>query len=531
MKLQNLNIAGWGAAVAMLFTSCTKDLDLKPTNDVTSEVVYSTPMGYKQSLAKIYGSMALTGNTGPAGASDVFYPGYDEGQNADFFRTFWNAQELTTDEAVTAWGDPGVPDFHNLSYSPANLFLHGVYYKAIYQITIINEFLRQSTDAKLAERGIAGADAEKIRAYRPEVRFLRAFDNWVLMDLFGNPPFVTDANVVGGPNPEQIKRADLFTFIETELLDIENSLPAPRTNEYGRADKAAAWALLARIYLNAEVYSGAPKWTQAATYAKKVIDAGYTLMPNYRNLMLADNNLDNPEFIFTINYDRIRTQTYGGTTFLINGAIGGDMVSSNYGTTDAWSGHRTTKALVNKFSDPSGATDKRAQFFSNGQNLEINNISSFKDGYAITKFRNVNKAGQVSTLNAFSDVDMPLFRLAEMYLVYAEAVKRGGTGDLTLAVTYMNKLRERAYGNISGNIVQGDLSLDFILDERARELYWEGHRRTDLVRFGRFTEGTYNWPWKGGVPSGTGVSATKKLFPIPSADMNANRNLVQNPGY
>ena len=161
----------------------------------------------------------------------------------------------TTDEAVTAWGDPGVPDFHNLSYSPANLFLHGVYYKAIYQITIINEFLRQSTDAKLAERGIAGADAEKIRAYRPEVRFLRAFDNWVLMDLFGNPPFVTDANVVGGQNPEQIKRADLFTFIETELLDIENSLPAPRTNEYGRADKAAAWALLARIYLNAEVYS------------------------------------------------------------------------------------------------------------------------------------------------------------------------------------------------------------------------------------------------------------------------------------
>lgn len=531
MKSIQFNITGWSAAVLLLFSSCTKDLDLTPTNDVTSEVVYSTPAGYKQSLAKIYGTMALTGNTGPAGASDVFYPGYDEGQNADFFRTFWNAQELTTDEAITAWGDPGVPDFHNMSYSPANLFLHGVYYKAIYQITISNEFLRQSTDEKLAERGISGADADAIRGYRNEVRFLRAFDNWLLMDLFGNPPFVTEANVVGGPNPEQIQRAELFSYVESELLEIESALPAAKSNEYGRADQAAAWSLLARLYLNAEVYTGTAKWTEAATYAKKVIDAGYSLMPDYRHLMLADNNVDNPEFILTINYDRIRTQTYGGTTFLMNGAIGGDMVSSNYGTTDAWSGHRTTKAFVNKFDDPSGNTDKRAQFFTAGQNLEIASVSSFRDGYAVTKFRSTTKTGAVSTLNLFSDIDMPIFRLAEMYLIYAEAVKRGGTGDVNLAVTYINNLRTRAYGNANGNIVAAELTLDFILDERARELYWEGHRRTDLIRYGRFTESTYLWPWKGGIASGTGVAAYKKLFPIPSADMNSNTNLVQNPGY
>jgi len=531
MKSIKYQIAGWCALLALTITSCTKDLDLTPTNDVTADVVYSTPQGFKQSLAKIYGTMALTGNSGPAGASDVFYPGYDEGQNADFFRTFWNAQELTTDEAITAWGDPGLPDFHALNYSPANLFLHGVYYKAVYQISIVNEFLRQATDARLADKGIGGADAETIKGYRNEVRFLRALDNWVLMDLFGNPPSIREENVVGAPNPSQIQRADLFKYIEAELLEIQTKLPAARTNEYGRADQAAAWSLLARLYLNAKVYTGVEKNTEAALYAKKVIDAGYILLPNYRHLMLADNNIGNTEFILTINYDRIRTQNFGGTTFLMNGAIGGDMVSSNYGTTDAWSGHRTTKAFVNKFADPTGATDKRAQFFMAGQNLEIASVSAFRDGYAVTKYRSVTKTGAVSTLNLFSDIDMPIFRLGEMYLIYAEAVKRGGTGDINLAVTYINKLRERAYGSTGGNIVATDLTLDFILDERARELYWEGHRRTDLIRYDRFVESTYLWPWKGGNINGTSVASYRKLFPLPSADMNSNRNLVQNPGY
>ncbi len=246
---------------------------------------------------------------------------------------------------------------------------------------------------------------------------------------------------------------------------------------------------------------------------------------------MADNHLNNPEFIWTINYDGAKTQGFGGTTFLIKGGIGGDMVSSASGINEGWSGHRSTKAFVNKFADPTGATDRRAQFFTGGQHLEIDTVSSFRDGYAVTKYRNVTRTGAASVNTQFSDVDVPVFRLAEMYLIYAEAFKRGGTADANLALTYLNRLRERAYGNTSGNIVASDITLDYILDERARELYWEGHRRTDLVRFKRFTEGTYLWPWKGGVASGTGVSSTRKLYPIPSADMNANRNLVQNPGY
>lgn len=517
--------------VAIALVSCDKNLDLFPTNDVTPEVVYSTPLGYKQSLTKIYGTMALTGNSGPAGAPDVYYPGSDEGQNADFYRTFWNAQELSTDEAVTAWGDPGLPDFHALNTAPSNLFLHGVYYKSMYQVAIINEFIRQSTDEKLSSRGISGADADEIRQYRPEVRFLRALDYWVMMDLFGNPPFATEADLVGGANPRQIQRAELFDYIESELLDIESQLKAPRTNEYGRADQAAAWALLARLYLNAEVYSGTPKWTEAATYAKKVIDAGYTLMSNHRHLLLADNNVNNTEFIFTINYDGLRTQGFGGTTFLIKGGIGSTMTAADYGVNEGWGGHRTTKALVNKFADPTGATDKRAQFFNNGHTLDITSIATFSSGWAVTRYQNLKRDGSNGSSISFSDVDVPLFRLAEMYLIYAEAVKRGGTGDANLALTYINNLRQRAYGNTSGNISAGDLTVDFILDERARELYWEGHRRTDLIRYNKFTTADYLWPWKGGVASGTGVAAYKSLYPLPSADLNANRNLVQNPGY
>jgi hypothetical protein len=529
MKKYIFKISALVLVVVGLLPSCTKKLDLYPQNDVTSEVVYATPAGYLQSLAKIYGSMALTGNSGPAGAPDVYFPGSDEGQNSDFFRMFWKAQELSTDEAVVSWGDPGIQDFHKMNWTPANQFLAGVYYKSTYQITLVNEFLRQSEDGKLSTRGITGTDAENIRKYRSEVRFLRAYQYWVLMDLFGAPPFATEDFQIGGANPPQITRTALFDYIESELKAIEATLPAPRSNEYGRADQAAAWALLARLYLNAEVYTGTPKYTEAVTYSKKVIDAGYSLIPNYKNLMLADNNLNNDEFIFTINYDGAKTQGYGGTTFLVHASIGGGMSAAPFGVNGGWSGIRTTKAFVQKFPDN---TDTRTQFYQAGQSLDIASLTTFTDGYAITKYRNVTRTGAQGSNDNFVDIDMPVFRLAEMYLIYAEAVKRGGTGgDVATAVTYINEIRKRAFGGTSGNITGGDLNLQFILDERARELYWEGHRRTDLIRYNQFVTDTYLWPWKGGVASGAPVEAYRNVYPIPSPDLNANSNLVQNTGY
>lgn len=513
--------------IATVLSSCKKNLDLLPTNEITSEAVYNTPEGYTQAFAKVYGSFATTGNNGPSGNGDI--QGIDEG-TSDFMRLFWQAQELSTDEAVIAWGDAGIQDFHNMNWSSSNPFLKGLYYRSMYQITLSNEFIRQAADNKVSGRGISGAAADKIRGYKAEARFLRAFQYWVMMDVFGNPPFVTDADVLGASLPKQIQRKDLFNYIETELKAIETELPAAKSNEYGRADKGAVWALLARLYLNAKVYTGTERFTDALTYSKKVIDAGYTLTPDYRQLMLADNNLNKNEFILTINYDGQKTQGYGGATFLTHAAVGGSMAPANFGVSGGWFGLRTTKNLPNLFPDLTGATDKRSQFYLTGQNLEINDISSFTDGLAVTKVRNITRSGSAGQSGDFADVDFPLFRLAEMYLVYAEAVLRGGTnGDKNTAIQYINNLRVRAYGNTSGNVT--DITLPFILDERARELYWEGHRRTDLIRYDLFTTATYLWPFKGGVKSGKAVESFRNLYPIPFNDVTANPNLKQNPGY
>jgi hypothetical protein len=537
MKINAIKIILTTGIICGSLVSCNKDKILSPNDAVTSVQVYSSATGYKQALAKVYGSFALTGNSGPAGAGDI--QGIDEG-TSDFLRLYWKAQELTTDEAVISWGDPGIQDLHNMNWSSSNPILTGLYYRSMYQITLCNDFITQSSDAQLSVNGISGTDATNIRSYRAEARFLRAYQYAALMDLFANPPFVTDADKVGTVLPPQTTRAALFAYVEGELKAIDGLLVAPKANEYGRADQAADWALLARIYLNAQVYTGTARYTDAITYASKVIGAGYSLIANYDNLMLADNNKNTNEFILTINYDGINTQSYGGTTFLTHAPVGGSMPAANYGISGGWAGARTTSALVNLFPANTSSTfpnngnpDTRAEFWTAGQSLTINDVTSFTDGIGVSKFRNVKIDNSPGSSNSFSDVDMPIFRLSEMYLIYAEAVLRGGTGgDAVTALSYINKIRTRAYaGNVAGNITVGQLTTDFILDERGRELYWEGFRRTDLIRYGKFVEGTYLWPFKGGIKAGTGVAPFRTIFPIPDADRSVNPNVKQNPGY
>ena len=516
-------------ASALAFAGCHKDLDRFPPNDVTGAQLYTSEAGYKQVLAKVYGSMALTGNSGPAGSGDV--AGIDEG-TSDFLRLFWKAQELTTDEAVVAWNDADIWEFHNMNWSANHTFLTGLYNRCFYVITLCNEFMRESAPEALTSRGITGAAADNIKAMRAEARFVRAFQYWVLLDLYGNPGFTTEQTAIGASvRPQQTDRKTLFAYVESELNAVANDLPAPRGNQYGRADKAAAWALLARLSLNAQVYTGTAKWSEAIANAKKVIDAGYTLIPNYRNLLIADNNVGNTEAIWTLNYDGIKTKNYGGTTFMVNASVGGDM-DQNFSGLSGWGGIRTTKNLPQLFPDFTGTADKRAQFFQH--NLEIDKISEFKDGFAVTKYRNRTSSGGFGSdpSRTFSDIDFPVFRLAEMLLIYAEGVVRGGTGgDRATALTYLNRLRQRAYGSTTGNISDVSMNADFILDERARELYWEGFRRSDLIRYGRFTGSNYLWPWKGGVRNGTGVDAFRSLFPIPASEVGSNPNIKQNPGY
>ena len=529
MRNKILNQLGIMATVALLLASCTKDLDRQPKYGNTAASLYVNLAGYKSVLAKTYAGLTLTGNSGPDGQGDI--AGIDEGFSS-YIRQYWSAQELSTDEAVIGWNDATIKDFHNLAWSSADAFVRALYSRIYFQITLCNEFIRESAAGKLSERGISGADATEIGYMNAEARFLRALSYYHALDLFGNVPFVTEADNVGAFLPKQISKANLFAYIETELKAIETQLKDARTNEYGRADKGAAWALLSRLYLNAEVYTGTPKYTDCITYCNKVTAvAGYSLVSNYRNLFLADNNTTGAsEFIFAVNFDGNKGRTWGGTTFLVHAPIVGSMQAGDHGVDFGWGGIRTTKQFVQKFPNP--VEDRRANFHTTGQNLEISDISSATDGYGMIKFRNKTSTGANGSNPTWVDTDFPFFRLAEIYLNYAEAVLRGGTGgSAATALTYINNLRQRAYGNATGNILASQLTVHFMIDERARVLYWEGVRRTDLIRYAQFTEGTYLWAWKGGVAGGQGVSNNRKLYPIPSADLVANPNLVQNTGY
>ena len=516
-------------AAVLLLASCTKDLDRTPPYGNTSASLYSTLAGYKSVLAKVYAGLSLTGNSGPDGSGDI--AGIDEGFSS-YLRQYWSAQELSTDEALIGWNDATIKDFHFMTWSPADVFLRALYNRIFFQITLANEFIRESHPDKLSDRGISGGDATEIGYMRAEARFLRALSYYHAMDLFGNVPFVTENDAVGAFLPQQISRANLFDYIEAELLDIENLLKDARTNEYGRADKGAAWALMSRLYLNAEVYTGTPRYGDCITYCNKITNvAGYSLVPIYRYLFLADNDVTSQsEFIFAVNFDGNRSRTWGGTTFLVHAPIGGSMSAAEHGVDFGWGGIRTTKQFVEKFSGPSG--DSRANFYTNGQNLEINDVANFNDGYAIIKFRNVTSTGAAGSNPVWVDTDFPVFRLAEIYLNYAEATVRGGAGgNAATALTYINLLRLRAYGNPTGAITAPQLTLGFLLDERAKELHWEGVRRTDLIRYDQFTTGGYLWAWKGGVQGGQAVGSHRNLYPIPSSDLVANPNLTQNSGY
>ncbi|HEV8286512.1 MAG TPA: RagB/SusD family nutrient uptake outer membrane protein [Chitinophagaceae bacterium] len=537
--IKNLVIA---FAVVSGFTSCEKKLDLFPQNDLTPEKTYSTVAGYKSVLAKIYGTLSITGNQGPAGQPDIA-GGLDEGSQVAFIRMLFNCEELPTDEAVVAWNDQTIHDFHDLKWTSADPFLKGIYARLIYDVTLINEYMRESTDEKLASRGITGNDAADIKKSRAEARFLRAFNYWVMIDLFGKSTFIDETNLIGTELPGEKSRSELFSFVESELKAIDGELAPVKTIEYGRVDQGAAWALLARLYLNAQVYTGTAKYTEAITYAKKIIAAGYSLQPKYGQLFMADNDKRKDEFMFAINCDGLRTQAYGNTTFFVHAACGDDH--NEYGVGGGWNGYRATLALGNLFpKDGSGnidtTGDKRGVAFYTSKykatpsQMSISDVSNFENGLHVNKWKNIRSdGGPISDINAnFSDVDFPVFRLSEMYLIYAEAVLRGGTGgDATTVLNYINLIRTRAYGNTSGNINSSQLTLNFILDERGRELFWEAHRRTDLIRYGLLTTATYLWPWKGGVPSGTAVDGKYNIFPIPAANRTANPNLTQNTGY
>ncbi len=716
----------FAALFLLTLMACHKDLDTIPLDQdiITAASAYDDPAAYVQVLAKIYAGYAVTGQQGPAGQGDI--EGIDEGFG-QYLRMLFYHQEFTTEEALVGWNDQTIKDFHDQNWSADDGFIFAMYSRIYYQIALSNEFIRETSEARLATRGVDGPLATQVAGYRAEARFLRAFSYWHALDLFRSVPFVTEQDAVGAFFPEQISAEELFNYIESELIAIDADLSAPTSNEYGRVDKAAAWMLLAKLYLNAEVYIGTERNADCLTYCERLINSDYSLDPVYQNLFLADNNTS-PEIIFPITFDGVSTRTWGGMTFIIRAAIGGMMDPTASGVVSGWGGMRTTRQLVEKFptnlggivvekqlgnttrysklympgayqgwkpsnstttlaspqgnliyegykyfpednspflftqvpafalilgdngadgtlendgdtivvpeaglyyvqvnlnnqtyllqktgwsvvgdavpdgevemiwdevagalvanldfasgtfqfmaDDESGRTlgdndgddvldlagaalqaevgphevilfldqpdygyslsstsfDVRGNFHTEGQNLDIADVTLFTEGYAVTKFKNVTSQGQGGSDTDFPDTDFPVFRLADAYLMASEALLRSG-GDKNRAADYFNEVRSRAYGGSGGAVSAADLTLDLLIDERAREFYWECHRRTDLVRFGQFSDSDYRWAWKGGVEEGKAVESFRDVFPVPSADLGANPNLQQNAGY
>ena len=513
--------------VATLLTlgaaGCTDTTEL-PITTITDTNYFDDPSSYRAFLAKIYAGLAVSGQRGPAGNGDI--QGIDEGFS-QYLRLYWEAQELPTDEAVIAWLDVGLPEMNTQLWASSNSFVVAMYYRIAYQVSLANEFLRQTGDAVLAERNVSPQLAADIQVFRAEARFLRALSYWHGIDLFGNIPLVTEADPLGAEPPAQSTRQALYDFVVSELNAIRPQLPLASPGTYGRATDAAASMLLAHVYLNAGVYTGTPQYGPALAAAQAVIAGPFTLDPSYRHLFQADNHTS-PEIIFPIIQDGLRTQTFGGTTFLVHASCGGSMSASESGVDGCWFGLRLKPEAYLRF-DPSDP--RRSYFWTDGQTVEVGSISNFNNGIAAPKFVNKTSLGADGSNATHPDTDFPMFRLGDAYLIYAEAHLRGGGGDRAQALAYVNALRQRAYGNTSGDITDAELTLPFILDERGRELLWEAHRRTDLVRYGLFTGGGYLWAWKGGAPLGTATETFRDLYPLPASELTTNPNLVQNPGY
>jgi len=531
--------------LALGMNSCTKDLDVDPISPKIS-----TEYSAEGLFNKCYANFAMAGlGDGGSGDGDCDVAGYSDAGMTNLIRLLWNVNELTTDEAICTWGDAGIPELNFDTFDAEAAMVKALFARLTLGITSCNQYLIVASDH----------DA-KMTA---EVRYLRALQYYLLMDLFGNVPFATAIE-----KPVQYKRAEIFNWIESELLEIEPQLndaqakkndPSrlPSQTGYGRVDKAAVWILLARMYLNAEVYTGTARWDKAAEYAQKVMNSSYKLNETstakwsaYQMLFMADNGETDAalEGIFPIYQDGKTSTSYGNMTFLVGSTFTGDMCvnpdvdpTGTNGTTQNWAGNRARIDLYKKFF-PDGkarelasydmtkaAKDDRAIFWGIDRTLDIETYSKFKEGYSVAKFIGYKSDGSANADATFSDGDWFFFRVAEAYLTYAEALTRqAGSNTLTAeALAAVNKIRKRANAT-----EKESMTLDELCDEWSREFYFEGRRRVDLIRFGKFGgNNNYNWQWKNGVMAGANFPAYKNLFAIPSAEINSNTNLEQNDGY
>ena len=509
-------------SATILTPSCVGDLDQYPHEEITSESVYTNLENYKSVLGKIYVSMVTKGQE-KDGNLDL-----SSNRGEDYMRCYFNLQEVGTDEVAYTWlSGENLTDISNLSWDSNDPWVADMYYRIYYNIALCNEFLRNATDEKIS--GFTEDERNEIIHYRAEARFMRALFYYHAMDLYRNIPFVTENDPVGSYIPPRYMSKDMFSYIESELKAIDNDLLGKDECPYGRASKGAAYTLLAKLYLNAKTYIGESRYNECVDACKSAIAQGYVLENDYKKLFNADNHLRTNEIIFTLPVDATTTVSWGSSTYMVVGAVSQTSATQDpakYGVTKGWGSMRIREAVSSLFE----SDDKRGDFYTDGQSQNITSMDDASTGYLSQKWTNLKDNGEAASNTDQSGVctDYPLFRLADVYLMYAEATARGGHGDISTAITYVNELRKRAFGNENHEIKETDLKKDnciFFLEERARELYWESSRRTDLIRFEKFTTADYLWEFKGGAASGTSVDSKFNYYPIPSTELTANPNL------
>ncbi|MBR2423773.1 MAG: RagB/SusD family nutrient uptake outer membrane protein [Tidjanibacter sp.] len=560
MKTKHIIVVIAGALLTL--TSCISDLETLPLNewDVTSETVYgSEKEPYVQGLARLYFNFVT---------NDITDLAVSDAGASELIRSFWSCQEASTDEVKVAWPDAWCNAINNNIWDDSeNDMVYAVFVRTLQGITFVNEYLRQTAPAKLADRGVSAELAAEIEGFRAEARYLRAYFYWMAMDVFGDVPFTTEDSPFGAEAPKQKPRAEVYKFIVDELTALAadgSVMPEARSNR-PRADKGSVLGLLARVYLNAEVYTGTPAWSECKAVCEKIFGLGYSLCSNYEHLFRGDNGENENaynEFLFYAPYDWNYAQSWGGATFLTCGAINTNelteelsdgTLSSRIGVGNGWLGLHVHEHFVNTHFAPTNVTwgedgtctiaDKRGAYAFITARREKGTfdvlLNSFAQGYGCWKFNNVrsNETGAEYWLRSdknadrSTDIDYPLIRLGEIYLIYAEACSRLGEG--ATAQPKMNELAVRTgMAPITVPTAWSDEAMKLFREERARELYWEGHRRTDLIRYNCFTSADYVWPFKGGdAQTGKAFEDYKKLYAIPSSQILANPELKNPEGY
>lgn len=540
MNFKKYIVSGAVLLCGLGMTSCLGDLDQEPKLDKSSNSIHNEA-DCQSFLAKIYSGFGLSGNSSDASVEPDLQ-GSDQGALV-FLRGLISLQVLPTDEAIWNWTDEGIVELCTVGWNYTLPYSYTFYQRAMLNIRYCKEFL--SVYAKDDEI------IPNLKQFRDEVRGIRAMNYYYLIDLYRNPGVVWDDSPTDDKSwkPSQIGTEALFDKIVKELVDLSENGNLPETPTmatYGRMTKPVINTLLAKMYLNAETYIGRAMYDEAAKYAKKVIDAGFGLESHYADLFCGENHLTGihkNEIIYAIPFDHVNAKSFGSSIMVTAAAFGGDLNPTWFGLTSSWTCLKPTQQMIDLFKDsPDDGADERGSkrkkdkryifFDNNGKRSPVSKMQDWDSGYLCHKFTNLGWGGVGVTPTPDPDTDFPLFRLPDLYLIYAECAVRGASGaDINTAVGYVNQLRERAYGDQSGNISAANLTLDFILAERGRELYWEGQRRSDLVRFGKFTE-DYAWAYKGGTLEGKAhLDKRFNIYPFSDRDLTANPNLKQNPGY